>query len=64
MPAETQNPKGEERRGDIGQDVGGPEPRETIGKFAAFEEVAEIEDDIRDETAFDETEEGACGIET
>jgi hypothetical protein len=52
----------EESGEDIGDDIRGPNPPETIPEFFAFEKVTEIQHDVGNETTLDKTEERASGL--
>ena len=62
MTSEMQDAEGKEGRKDIGCDVRGPEPRESVGKFLALEEIGEVQDNVGNESALNESQERSCGV--
>ena len=59
-----QDAEREEGRKDIGRDVRGPEPRESVGKFLALEEIGEVQDNVGNESTLNESQERSCGVKT
>ena len=56
MSAQVQDAEGEEGGDDAGGLVGDPEETEADGQFDARVEIAEVEDVVRDEAAFQHAE--------
>lgn len=63
MSAQVEDAEGEESGDDAGGLVGDPEEAEADGQFEARVEVAEVEDVVGDETAFQHPEQCSTGEE-
>ena len=56
MPAQVENAEGEESGDDVGGLVGDPEEAKADGQFEAGVEVAEVQDVVGNESAFQHTQ--------